>query len=133
MPKIYIINTNKQKSVDNEIEMLKQEKCAAYFSPWKNKIDKIEANDLVFLYSNGQGIIARGIATGVLEKQDYDREEDAEHYMNLNRFQRLERGPLSPSNINDILGYTVVFNRTMIELPYDDGLKVWQHITKICL
>ncbi|MDP9740682.1 UNVERIFIED_ORG: hypothetical protein QFZ59_002512 [Bacillus sp. B2I3] len=133
MPKIYIINTNKQKSIANEIEMLKQEKCAAYFSPWKNKIDKIEANDLVFLYSNGQGIIARGIATGVLEKQDYEREADAEHYMHLNRFQKLERGAISPSDINDILGYTVVFNRTMIELPYDDGLKVWQHITKICL
>jgi hypothetical protein len=54
MSKVYIINTNKKASgTVDELDMLNKEKCAAYYSPWKNKIDRIEPNDLVFLYSNG--------------------------------------------------------------------------------
>lgn len=52
--------------------------------------------------------------------------------MHLNRFEQLNQFPES-SDINDIIGYNVVLNRTMIELPYDDGLKVWQYITKNCI
>lgn len=77
MPKVYIINTNKKSSgTVNELDMIRKEKCAAYYSPWKNRIDRIAPNDLVFLYSNGQGIIARGIATGVVEVSDYKGEVD---------------------------------------------------------
>ncbi|MEH7503827.1 hypothetical protein V7152_17745 [Neobacillus drentensis] len=132
MSKVFIINTNKKASgTINELDMLHKEKCAAYYSPWKNKIDRIEPNDLVFLYSNGRGIIARGIATGVLEVADYKGQVDEEHYMHLNRFEQLNQF-LESTDINNIIGSNVVLNRTMIELPYDDGLKVWHYITKNC-
>lgn len=71
--------------------MLLNAKFAAYFSPWKDRIDLVQPNDLVFLYSNGKGIIARGIATGVVEISDYGNDgglyEDEQHYMHLNRFE----------------------------------------------
>lgn len=59
--------------------MLSQEKCAAYYSPWKHYIDTVEANDMVYLYSSDKGIVARGTATGIVEIADYNGEKDEEH------------------------------------------------------
>lgn len=90
MPKAYLINTNKSNNTGCELDMLNSQKCAAYYSPWKYYIDQIEANDIVFLYSTGSGIVARGIATGIPEVADWEGNIDEEHYMNLNRFEILK-------------------------------------------
>ncbi|WP_090833204.1 MULTISPECIES: hypothetical protein [unclassified Bacillus (in: firmicutes)] len=133
MRKAYIINTNKTNWPEDEQDMLVNEKCAAYFSPWKEKINHIQPNDLVFLYSNGNGIIARGIATGVCEQGNYINRDglhvDEQNYMYLNRFERLQE-PISAAEINKVVGYSVVFGRTMIPMDYDSGLTLWQAITK---
>ncbi|GGA91747.1 hypothetical protein [Ornithinibacillus halotolerans] len=135
MRKAYIINTNltNRPGGETEVDMLENEKCAAYFSPWKEKIHQILPNDLVFLYSNGKGIIARGIATGVVEVADYLNEDglhpDEEYYMNLNRFEMLFN-PITSSDINDIIGRKIVLAPTMVSLKYEEGLKLWQAITK---
>ncbi|MDN3015807.1 hypothetical protein PH210_06250 [Paenibacillus sp. BSR1-1] len=113
--------------------MLNNEKCSAYFSPWKEKIAQIQPNDLVFLYSNGKGIIARGTSTGVVEIADYINHEgfheNEEYYMHLNRFEILNK-PVSSSSINKIVGRHVVLAPTMVQLDYERGLKIWQAITK---
>ncbi|MEH7250422.1 hypothetical protein V7114_27085 [Neobacillus niacini] len=133
--KTYIINTNltNRPGGETERDMLKNEKCAAYFSPWKERINQIQPNDLVFLYSNGTGIIARGIATGVVEIADYMNEDglhiNEEYYMYLNRFETLS-SPVSSSDINDIVGNHVVLAPTMVSLDYVRGLKIWQAITR---
>ena len=132
MPKVYIINTNQSNNPSCEPDMLKNEKCAAYYSPWKYYVDEIEANDIVFLYSNGKGIIARGIATGITETADYEDNIDEEHYMNLSRFQVLSTS-LEPSKITEIVGHKLMFNQTVISLPHRFGINVWQHITKKCI
>lgn len=138
MPKVYLVNTNKSNNLQNEIEMINEEKVAAYYSPWKYLIDEIGAGDIVYLYSNGQGIIARGIATGIVELRDIGNSPVEEHYMHLERFELLEI-PLASTEITDIAKsitddqYTIKWNQTMIHLPYFIGLKVWQHITKRCL
>ncbi|MFY4775175.1 hypothetical protein [Metabacillus sp. RGM 3146] len=67
--KAHIINTNQSSNL--QIDMLKNQKCAAYYGNWKKLISTIKANDMVFLYSNGKGIIARGVATGIVETADY--------------------------------------------------------------
>lgn len=41
--------------------MIQGKKCSAYYSTWKNDIDKITANDLVFLYSNEVGVEERNV------------------------------------------------------------------------
>lgn len=129
MPKAYIINTNKTHNVQSELEMIQNKKCAAYYSPWKYYIDEIEANDLIFLYSSGTGIIARGVASGIPEVKDYQSDEDAEHYMELDRFQMLAN-PLEASKITEIVGYKLIYNQTVISLPYRFGIGLWQYITK---
>ena len=48
MRNAYIINTNLTHNQNCEQQMLQQEKCAAYYSPWKHYISLIRPNDLVF-------------------------------------------------------------------------------------
>ena len=138
VPKVYLINTNKNNNPAAEIEMIQHEKCAAYYSPWKYYIDTIEANDLVFLYSSDVGIIARGIATGIVEVKDYNNAIDEEHYMHLSRFEILEK-PLKAAEVTEIIrkvagqDYKITWNQTMIIIAHTFGLKVWQEITKYCL
>jgi hypothetical protein len=131
-----VVDINKdskpKKSAKALVDMLKNEKCSAYYNPWKYYIDEIEANDMIFLYSNGHGIIARGIATGITETSYYEGNEDEEHYMNLDRFQLLKK-PLKSSKINDIIGHKLKYNQTLISLPHMFGVKIWQYITKECL
>lgn len=135
MRKAYIINTNLVNRPDGETEkdMVENEKCSAYFSPWKESITKIQPNDLVFLYSNGTGLIARGIATGVVEIADYENEGflhvDEEYYMHLNRFEVLSK-PVRSAAINEIVGDPIVLAPTMVAMEYERGLKIWQAITK---
>lgn len=138
MSKVYIINTNKTHNPNDETNMLQNEKCAAYYTPWKYYIDTIEANDIVFLYSNDIGIVARGIATGIVEMADYNGDVSEEHYMHLNRFERLVT-PLRADELTSIIrsiagnDYKIQFNQTMILVAYPFGLKVWQHITQYCV
>lgn len=132
MPYVYIINTNKKNNISCEQEMINEKKCSAYYSPWKEGIEKIKANDLVFLYSNEVGIIARGSASGICETKDYEGETDEEYYMELDRFQEL-RIPLKASQISEILNRNVVLGETQKKLDYEDGIKIWRCITKKCL
>lgn len=128
MPKAYLINTNKSNNSSCETDMLKYQKCAAYYSPWKYYIDQIEANDIVFLYSTGSGIIARGIATGIPELADWEDNRDEEHYMNLNRFEELKK-PLPASKISEIVAHEIVYHQTVVSLTHNEGIRLWQHIT----
>ncbi|GAB3059165.1 hypothetical protein ACFOU0_04730 [Salinicoccus sesuvii] len=138
MPKVYFINTNKAHNPKSEREMVQNHKCAAYYTPWKYYIDTIEANDLVFLYSSDVGVIGRGIATGIVELKDYEDNENEEHYMHLNRFELLEK-PLKAAEVTSVIRNTagddfkIQWNQTMILIPHQFGIRVWQHITKHCL
>ncbi|MBM7572946.1 hypothetical protein [Aquibacillus albus] len=138
MAKVYLINTNKNNNPDCEDEMLQNQKCSAYYTPWKYYIDTIEANDVVFLYSSGEGIIARGLATGIVEVNDYEGNENEEHYMNLNRFELLN-SPLPAREVTAIIreiagdDFDIQWNQTMILLAEHFGRKVWQQITRYCI
>ncbi|PFO04685.1 hypothetical protein COJ85_11680 [Bacillus sp. AFS076308] len=133
MRKVHLINTNKRSNPTCEVDMILNQKCAAYFKDWHHFIEKIQHSDLVFLYSTEVGIIARGIATGVVEMADYQGTVDAECYMNLDRFERL-RIPLSAAKIKEVSGIEVVFGATGFTFAnYENGLKVWQYISKNCL
>jgi hypothetical protein len=131
----YILNTNRtnRPNGEDELDMLLNHKCAAYFSPWKESIEAIQPNDMVFLYSNKRGIIARGIATGIAEVDDYTNAEgyhpDEQIFMHLDRFEILKT-PLPAGLINEIVGYSVVFGQTRVSMKYEDGLSIWRNITK---
>lgn len=138
MPKAFVVNTNKSKNRNAKIDMLQHEKCAAYYSPFKYFIDSFEADDIVFLYSNNVGIIARGIATGNVEMKDWQGKSNEKHYMQLHNFEVLKT-LLTAADFTQIIREVagddnkVIWNQTMFLLAHKYGSAVWQHITKYCL
>ncbi|HDR7766548.1 hypothetical protein [Bacillus paranthracis] len=134
MRNAYIINTNLKHNTTCEKQMLQQGKCAAYYSPWKHYISLIRPNDLVFLYSNGKGIIARGVATGIVETADFENNIEEEYYMELNSFIQLDTA-MNAAAITQALQqvdpeFSIKFHQTMIALPDLFASHLWRTITK---
>ncbi len=121
----YILNTNKRNSFDDHDRMLKNGTATAFYDPWKNNIDRINEDDIIFLYENGNGIVAYGKGTGNTLIRDYNGDTDECHYQELKEFTIL-KNPLSASEIKKILDRNVVFLRTMSSLP--DGQQVLDKI-----
>jgi len=102
----YVVNTDIDADKQNDSDMIEFHKAAAYFDPWKFKIEKKKKGDHVFLYRNGEGIVARGIATSSYKKKDYqDNPEykNEEDYVPLTKFEVLEE-PLSHADTVEITG-----------------------------
>jgi len=119
--KYILLNTNKRNDTDDEKTMLEWKIAAAYYGKWKWEIDKLNKGDMIFLYSNGKGIIAYGEATGdTLVENKYGDEGEC-HYQYLNKFMELDK-PISAQKIRDTLGYQVVFMKTMIPLSHGEKL-----------
>ncbi|MCK6206079.1 MULTISPECIES: hypothetical protein [Bacillaceae] len=133
--KAYLINTNRSgcPNGSDERDMLANAKCAAYFSPWKEKIKKLQEGDLVFLYSNKRGIIARGVATGIVQAADHGDEHelhlDEEFYMRLHDFDVLSF-PMPAADIRQAAGYRMVFGQTLTPMKAQTGKTIWEEITK---
>jgi len=125
--KYYILNTNKRYDTNCETEMLNHNKAAAYYNPWKYNIDKIKKSDIVFLYSNGKGIIAGGIANGILGEQDYEKNKNEEHFMKLDNFNVLEK-PIRVAKIKEIAEKDYVFMSTMFSIDNETGEILWDMI-----
>lgn len=121
----HILNTNKRHCIEDHDRMLNEGIAAAFYAPWKLNIDRIQMNDVVFLYENGRGIVAFGKGTGTTLKTDHQGDVDECHYQKLSDFVRLE-SPLPASEIRKILGRNVVFLRTMSGAP--DGQKIVDRI-----
>lgn len=123
----YILNTNINNSEDDHNAMLREKKAAAFYSPPKFNIEKLNRGDIIFLYESGVGIVAVGIADGNLQKRNYHdepEEVDEEYFMKLNKFHLLTR-PISPSEIREITGINYVFNRTMFGVDSDNGQRLY--------
>ena len=126
----YILNTNFSNSREDHDDMLSNGKAAAYFDPWKFKIERLDRGDVVFLYQSGTGIVALGEADGKLQKAPYHGETehtDEEYFMKLQRFERVSP-PLSAAKIKTITGIDYVFMGTMFGLDADSGRVVRKFI-----
>jgi hypothetical protein len=133
--KAYLINTNRSGCPNgrDERDMLANKKCAAYFSPWKEKIMKLQEGDLVFLYSNKRGIIARGVATGIVQAADHEDENgihwDEEYYMTLHDFDILS-SPMPAASICSAAGQRIMFGQTLTPLKGEAAKAIWDEITE---
>jgi hypothetical protein len=125
-PRFHILNTNKRHSIESHQRMLKEGIAAAFYGDWKFNIDRIQKNDVVFLYENGKGIVAFGKGTGETLKAEYEGNADECHYQVLTDFKVLEK-PLSAAEVRTILDRNVVFLRTMSGAP--DGQKILNRIS----
>lgn len=123
----YILNTNIQGGEEDEFDMLNNHKAAAYFEPWKYKIEQIKKGDRVFLYRSGVGIIAKGIGSGEIDKLPYQGQEkwtNEEYSTKLTKFKKLST-PIRASEIKKIAGVNYVFMQTMFSIDKETGEKLW--------
>ncbi len=111
----YILNTNYSNNKEHTEDMLNDKKAAAYYPGWREKIQKIQKGDTVFLYQSGFGIIAYGIATGKLEKQDCDGIPEYEYFMKLDKFKRLMT-PFSASEMKRVTKHGFNLRPTMFSI-----------------
>ena len=128
----YILNTNYNEDPSDDQDMINNQKAAAYFDPWKRNIEKLRKGDKVFLYRSTVGIVARGIATGKLEKKPYHhnrKHSDEEYFMKLDEFEEFEQ-PLPAEEIKRITSVNYRFRSTMFSLNRDSGDKLWKYLTE---
>ena len=109
----YVLNTNYSNNKNHTDDMINEQKAAAYYPGWREKIGKLQRGDTVFLYKSGYGIIAYGIADGKLEKKDCDGYKDYEYYMHLDDFTVLKK-PLSASKMKELTKQGFPFRTTML-------------------
>lgn len=115
----YILNTNYSNNEQHTTDMLKEQKAAAYYPGWREKIEKLQKGDTVFLYKSGTGIIAYGTATGKLEMQDCDGHHNYEHFMKLDRFKKLET-PFTASEMKAVTNQGFNFRQTMFSISEEN-------------
>ncbi|MEF7664387.1 MULTISPECIES: hypothetical protein [Bacillus cereus group] len=111
----YILNTNYSNNEQHTEDMLREYKAAAYYPGWREKIEKLQKGDTVFLYKSGTGIIAFGIATGKLEMQDCDGHHNYEYYMKLDKFKKLKK-PFTASEMKAVANQGFNFRQTMFSI-----------------
>jgi hypothetical protein len=125
----YVVNTNWRHYREDDAAMLREKKVAAYFTPWKNKIERLRRGDHVFLYRSGSGIVAVGTADGKLRKAAYHgkpEHEDEEYAMGLLDF-RLVDPPLTAADVKTITANpALVFRQTMFSLDRRSGEKLYE-------
>ena len=122
--KYFILNTNYGNNPADHDEMLQHPKAAAYFWPWKHKIEQLSQGDMVFLYQSGVGIVGCGYASGRLEKAPYQgnpEHADEEYFMVLTRFQLVDP-PMSASEIKTISGRNYPFRGTMFSIDEESAM-----------
>lgn len=102
----FVVNTS------NNPDMVLQKKAAAYYPGWREKIQRLQKGDYVFLYQSGKGIVAYGNADGILRKQECDGHPDYEYYMHLDNFRKLSK-PISANEMKELAQKGFPFPQTM--------------------
>jgi len=126
----YILNTNFRNDQQDHEDMISNGRAAAYFDPWKFKIERLKKGDVIFLYQSGMGVVAVGEADGNLQKRPYHGKPeniDEEYFMKLRRFERVSP-PLRAAEIKRITGIDHRFMSVMFGLDADSGKALRQHI-----
>lgn len=124
----HLLNTNKRHDERDGQRMCNEGIAAAFYGDWKKEIDKIKKNDVVFLYENGVGIIAFGIADGKVKVEDKNGDEGEMHYQKLNSFIKLKEA-YKASKIKNTLNRNFVFLKTKTVIP--DGEILFNELQKI--
>lgn len=124
----HLLNTNKRHDERDGQRMRNEGIAAAFYGDWKKEIDKIKKNDVVFLYENGVGIIAFGIADGKVKVEDKNGDEGEMHYQKLNSFIKLEEA-YKASKIKNTLNRNFVFLKTKTVIH--DGEILFNELQKI--
>jgi len=112
----HILNTNKGNNDTDQAVMINEGIAAAFYDPWKFNINRIKANDWVFLYENQNGIVAYGQGSGETLIRDHEGNPGECHYQKLSGFTVLAE-PIPAKEVKKILGRNQIFLRTMAAMP----------------
>ncbi|SDO03638.1 hypothetical protein [Alkalicoccus daliensis] len=123
----YLLNTNFKYNPEAHEAMLREGKAAAFYSPWKEKIERIQEGDRVFLYQSGTGIVAVGIGSGILDTQEYRGDPEEEYFTPLDQFHILKT-PLSAPEMRQAAQSQFMFAQTMIALKQAQSDRLWNYI-----
>ena len=126
-----VLNTSHHNSALDDSYMLGEHRAAAFFEPWKRKIETIGPGDVVFLYRNGEGVVAIGQAVGPVRKRAYQgkpEHRDEEFYRDLDPFQRVTPAA-SAGEIKDVTGHTYSFRGTLFTMGDTEGEQLLVHLT----
>jgi hypothetical protein len=125
----YVVNTNLGNDPGDDAAMLQEKKVAAFFAPWKFKIERLRRGDHVFLYRSGAGVVAIGTADGKLRKAAYHgkpEDKDEEYAMGLLDF-RIVEPPLTAAEVKTIASNPgLIFRQTMFSLDPEGGTKLYE-------
>lgn len=119
----YVLNTDYRNNQNHHNSMLLEHKAAAYNNGWKEKIQRLQKGDTVFLYQSGVGIVAYGKADGILNKVD----ECNEYNMHLNNFVVLAN-PISASKMKELANCGFNFRQTLFSISEEAAKKIIQSI-----
>jgi len=128
----YFLNTNYSNDHTDHEDMLQNKKAAAYFAPWKYKIEQLSKGDTVFLYQSGVGVVGIGYASGTLHKAAYHGDPkhiNEEYFMSLEGFERAEP-PVTAATIKEVTGRNYVFMQTMFAVEADAATALIEYIQK---
>ncbi|MFM8340616.1 MAG: hypothetical protein ACKN9F_00180, partial [Methylomonas sp.] len=68
----FMLNTNFNNSEADHYTMLENVEASAFYSGWKENIECLQENDVIFLYQSGNGICGYGLAGKELIKRDHE-------------------------------------------------------------
>ena len=124
----YVLNTNSNNDPADDADMLTGKWAAAFYGPWKFKIERLRRGDSVFLYRSGVGVVAVGKADGKLKKLAHDGLSEEEYRMGLTDF-RLVSAPISAAEMKQVTGNPdLVFRQTMFTLDPAGGAALYAYI-----
>lgn len=123
----YVLNTDYRNDPEHHKAMLREQKAAAYNNGWKEKIQKFQKGDTVFLYQSGVGIVAYGKADGVLNKVDEDGQVEYEYNMHLDNFVAL-KNPISAASMKEIANCGFNFRQTLFSISEEAAKRIIKNI-----
>ena len=112
----YIINTNYNNYKEAHKEMLERQIAAAYVTGWKEKIDRLQVRDRVFLYKSGDGIVAFGLVNSERKTEDWKKIREDKYYVDLIDFIDISEDPISPAKMRELRGAGYPFRTTMYSI-----------------
>lgn len=116
--KCYILNTDDSNNHKHHSDMLNEHKAAAYGERYKEKIEKLQNGDIVFLYQSGKGIVAYGKADGKLNRLEDRGIKENEYNMHLTEFKKA-LVPINAKRIKELTKHNMVFVQTMFTVSYE--------------
>ncbi len=124
----YIINTNYNNYKKAHEEMLDRHIAAAYVSGWKEKIDRLQIRDRVFLYKSGEGIVAFGLVNSDRKTEDWKGVEQDKYYVDLINFIDISKDPISPARMRQLRGADYSFRTTMYSIDDETSKKLEEEV-----